>query len=65
MRMNAMRRKRGGARLSVWAGAAAMTLCWVMPGAVASDLVPALPSVWAAATALSLTLITAVTGSQR
>ena len=64
MRMNGMRKKRRGARVSQWAfGAAA--LCGVIPDAVASDLLHTMPSVWAAAAALSLTLVTAVRGSQK
>ena len=65
MRMNARRKKRGAPRLSLWAWFAAVPLFGVMPDAVAGDLVPAFSPLWAAATALSLTLITAVRGSQR
>jgi hypothetical protein len=64
MRMNAMRRKRRGAGISLWAFGA-VALCGAMPDAVASDLVHAMSGVWAPAAALSLTLITAVMGSQR
>ena len=63
--MNRVRRKRGGASPSRWAWLAAVPLCSVIPNAVASDLGPIFSGVWVAATALSLTLITAVTGSQR
>jgi hypothetical protein len=62
--VNAMRRKQRGARISPWAWGA-VALYGVVPDAVAGDLLPALPSVWAAAAALSLTLITAVRGSEK
>jgi hypothetical protein len=42
-----------------------VALYGVVPDAVAGDLFPALPCVWAAAAALSLTLITAVRGSEK
>jgi hypothetical protein len=64
MRMNSRRRRRDGAPLSLWA-AGAVSLCAVVPDAAANDLVQTMPSVWAAAAALSLTLIAAVTGSER
>ena len=64
MRVNAIRGKRRGARISPWAWGAA-ALCGVVPDAVAGDLLPAHPGVWAAAAALSLTLITAVRGSEK
>ena len=64
MCMNAMPRKRRGAGFSPWAFGA-VALCGAMPDAVASDLVHAMSGVWAPAAALSLTLITAVTGSQK
>jgi hypothetical protein len=62
--MNAMTRKRRGARISRWAYGAVL-LFGVMPDAGASDLVPTMPDVLVAAAALSLTLITAVTGSRK
>ncbi len=62
--MNAMRRKQRGSRISPWAWGA-VALYGVVPDAVAGDLFPALPCVWAAAAALSLTLITAVRGSEK
>jgi hypothetical protein len=65
MHMKAMGRKRRGRRLMRWAWLAAVPLCGVTSDAVASDLAPTLPSVWAAAGALSLTLITAVRESQK
>ena len=65
MRVNATGEKRGGARLSRCVWLAAVPLCGVMPDAVASDLVPTFSNVWVAATALGLTLITAVRDSQR
>jgi hypothetical protein len=61
---NAMPRKRRGAKSLPWAWGA-VALCGVVPNAVAGDLLPAHPSVCAAAAALSLTLITAVRGSQK
>jgi hypothetical protein len=54
----------GRARISLWA-AEAVALCGVVPDAAANELVHTMPSVWAAAAALSLTLIAAMTGSQR
>jgi hypothetical protein len=64
MRMNSRRRMGGRVRISLWA-AEAVALCGVVPDAAANELVHTMPSVWAAAAALSLTLIAAVTGSQR
>jgi hypothetical protein len=61
--MNAMRRKRRGVRIPPWVWA--VGLYGVVPEAVAADFVAAVPSVWAAAAALSLTLITAVRGPQK
>ena len=59
MRMNAMPGKRRGAGISLWVFGA-VALC-----GAASDLVHAMSGVWAPAAVLSLTLITAVMGSQR
>jgi hypothetical protein len=64
MRVNAMGSKRRGARISQWAFGA-VALYGVIPDAVASDLVYTMSGVWAAAAALSLTLVTAVRGSQK
>jgi hypothetical protein len=61
---DAVRRKRRAAKILVWAWGA-VALCGVVPNAGASDLLPAHPSVWAAAAALSLSLITALRGSQK
>jgi hypothetical protein len=61
---NAMPRKRRATEILPWVWGA-VALCGVAPNAVAGDLLPAHPSVWAAAGALSLTLIAAVRGSQK
>jgi len=61
---DAMRRKRRAAKSLTWAWGT-VALCGVVPNAGAGDLLPAHPSVWAAAAALSLSLITAVRGSQK
>jgi hypothetical protein len=42
-----------------------LVLCALAPGAVASGLIRTMPSLWATATALSLTLITAVSANQK
>jgi hypothetical protein len=59
MRMNSRRKKRGRAPMSLWAFGA-VALCGVAPDAAANDLVHTMPSVWAAAAAVGLALITAV-----
>ncbi|HEV7610694.1 MAG TPA: hypothetical protein VGO37_02325 [Steroidobacteraceae bacterium] len=63
MRINSTRKRRRRVRISLWA-AGVVALCAVVPDAPASDLVHFMPSVWAAAAALSLTLISAV-GAQK
>jgi hypothetical protein len=55
MRMKDWRRHRGVA-LWIWM---ALVLCALAPEAVAGGQVPAMPSLWATATALGLMLITA------
>jgi hypothetical protein len=60
----AMPKKRRGAKNLPWAWGMA-AFCGGMPNAVAGDLLPADPTVWAAAAALSLSLITTVRGSQK
>jgi hypothetical protein len=55
MRMKDWRRHRGIA-LWIWM---ALVLCALAPEAVAGGQVPAMPSLWATATALGLMLITA------
>jgi hypothetical protein len=62
--MNATRRKQRGVRIPPWVWGA-VGLYGVVPEAVAADFGAAVPSVWAAAAALSLTLITAVRGPQK
>jgi hypothetical protein len=64
MRVNTRRRKLGSCRYWPWMWGG-VSVCGVIPEAVANDLVPTIPSAWAAAAALTLTLITAVKGSQR
>jgi hypothetical protein len=69
MRMNAKPRRRRGSRISLsrilaWAFGA-VVLCGVMSAAGTSDLVQTIPGVWVPGAALSLTLITAVMGSQK
>ena len=58
MRMKDWRRHRGIA-LWIWM---ALVLCALAPEAVAGGQVPAMPSLWATATALGLMLITAASG---
>jgi len=55
MRMKDWRRHRGIA-LWIWMG---LVLCALAPEAVAGGQVPAMPSLWATATALGLMLLTA------
>ena len=43
----------------------ALVLCALAPEAVAGGQVPAMPSLWATATALGLMLITAVSNNQK
>jgi hypothetical protein len=43
----------------------ALVLCVFTPEAVASDLISTMPSLWAAATALSLMLVTVVSANQK
>jgi hypothetical protein len=64
MRMNAMPKKRPGGRTLLCAFALVL-LCGVIPDAVASGLIHSMSGAWPPAAALSLTLITAVMGSQR
>jgi hypothetical protein len=61
MRMKDWRRHRGIA-LWIWM---ALVLCALAPEAVASGLIRTTPSLWATATALGLTLITAVSTNQK
>ncbi|MDP9091198.1 MAG: hypothetical protein M3O26_20985 [Pseudomonadota bacterium] len=64
-RTNFLRRKLGVARISLWT-LGTLSWCAVMPEAVAGDLLQTASGLWAApAAALSLTLLTAVKGSQR
>jgi hypothetical protein len=62
------RRRRGGRNLLdqilAW-GIGTAVLCGVVTAAGASDLVQTIPGVWVPGAALSLTLITAVMGSQK
>ena len=55
MRMKDWRRHRG---IALWTWMA-LVLCALAPEAVAGGQVPAMPSLWATATALGLMLITA------
>jgi hypothetical protein len=64
MRINALLRKRRGARIARWTFAT-LALCGIVPDAVAGDLVQAMSSFWVSATALSLTLVTAVSRPQK
>jgi hypothetical protein len=64
MRISARLRKRRGARIARWAFAT-LALCGFIPDAVAGDLVQRMSSLWVAATALSLTLVTAVSRPQK
>lgn len=63
MRMNVARQKRR--RLRGIGICAALVLCAVAPAALAQNLTGAMSSLWAPATALSLSLITAVTIHRR
>jgi hypothetical protein len=42
-----------------------LMLCALAPDAVASGLIRSMPSLWAAATAMGLTLITALSSNQK
>jgi hypothetical protein len=64
MRMNSRRKRRDRAQISLWT-AGAVALCAGVPDAAANDFVHFMPTVWDAAAALSLTLIAALTGSER
>ena len=55
---------RGLRRIAHWTWIA-LVLCALAPEAVASGLSPTVPSLWATATALSLTLITLVSDNQK
>jgi hypothetical protein len=59
-----MKDVRGLRRIALWTLMALM-LCALAPDAVASGLLGHMPSLWATATALSLTLITAVSANQK
>lgn len=59
-----MRHVSGLRRIALWTSMA-LTLAALAPDAVASDLIGQMPSLWATATALSLTLITVVSNSNQ
>ena len=59
-----MKDVRGLRRIALWT-LMALVLCALAPEAVASDLIGSMPSLWAIATALSLTLITVVSANQK
>jgi hypothetical protein len=59
-----MKDARGLRRIALWTWMP-VALCVLAPDAEASGLIAPLPSLWAAATALSLTLITVVSARQK
>jgi hypothetical protein len=59
-----MKDVRGLRRIALWTLMALM-LCALAPEAVASGLIPSMPSLGATATALSLMLITVVSANQK
>jgi hypothetical protein len=61
MRVNA---SKASHRLAIWISAA-VTLCMLAPDSVAEAMADAMRECWAPATALTLALITAMSGARR
>ncbi len=64
MRMSKLQRMRWASRIVRWT-AGGIAIVALVPAAAAADLGHAVSSVWVPATALSLTLVTAVIKSQK